>query len=182
MYGLVNKAIQGLVVERFGQARWSSICAEAGVDDVGFISLETYSDDVSYSLVGAASSQLDIPVEVLLEEFGKYWVLFTASEGYGDAMSAFGNTLPEFLANLDALHTRMALIMPDLQPPSFACEETGDTSLRLHYRSQRAGLVPMVVGLVKGLGLHFESPCIVRIVSLNEEAGTQAEFEVDWSS
>lgn len=181
MYGLVNKAIHGLVVERFGEPQWQAICAEAGIDNDCFISLDSYPDEISYALVGAASTQLDIPAEILLEEFGKYWVLYTANEGYGEMMAALGNSLPDFLSKLDEMHTRMTLIMPELRPPSFACESTGEQSLKLTYRSQRAGLTPMVVGLIKGLGERFDTSCAVELVEFNESSGTEAVFNVSWS-
>ena len=38
----------------------------------------------------------------------------------------------------------------------------GDPSLLLHYRSERAGLAPMVVGLLKGLGKRFSQQLSVR--------------------
>ena len=36
-----------------------------------------------------------------------------------------GRTLPQFLGNLDAMHARLSLSLPHLEPPSFVCEETG---------------------------------------------------------
>jgi hypothetical protein len=47
----------------------------------------------------------------------------TDQEGYGDLMDMSGETLPEFLQNLDELHARVGVIFPKLQPPSFDCEQ-----------------------------------------------------------
>jgi hypothetical protein len=38
-------------------------------------------------------------------------------------MMASSGTFPEFLANLDGMHTRIQLAFPDLRPPSFAVSE-----------------------------------------------------------
>lgn len=83
MYGLVNRAIEELVREQFGDAAWEAIKQKANVDIDVFIGLEAYPDSVTYSLVGAASEVLNLPAETILEEFGKYWVLYTGKTAYG---------------------------------------------------------------------------------------------------
>ena len=55
MYGLVNKAVRGLVTQVAGEDAWARIRQDAGVEDDDFISLEAYDDDVTYRLVAAAS-------------------------------------------------------------------------------------------------------------------------------
>ena len=156
MYGLVNKAVEDLVTTKFGARAWQDVASMAGVDDVGFISMDPYPDEITYGLVAAASKVLKIPVDQLLEAFGEYWTLYTAREGYGDLMSISGDNFENFLENLDGLHSRIALSFPDLKPPEFRCERQEDDSLVLHYHSDRPGLAPMVKGLVKGLANMFE--------------------------
>ena len=83
MYGLVNRAIEDLIVENHGTEVWGQICAKAGLPREPFISMDSYSDAVTYKLVGAVSEVLDIPAEQVLEAFGRYWTLYTAEKGYG---------------------------------------------------------------------------------------------------
>lgn len=155
MYGLVNKAIEDLAMAAGGEAVWQKIKEEAEVDLIAFVSMDAYPDELTYSLVGAASKVLNLPVEEILEAFGKHWVLYTAREGYGPLLSSAGSSLPEFLNNLDALHVRVGLTMPKLRPPSFQCVTIEDNKYLIRYYSPRAGLAPMVVGLLKGSGARF---------------------------
>ena len=97
MYGLVNKAVEGLVVSPFGEATWQEIKAAANVEVEAFVSMESYDDEITYSLVGAASKVLNTPAEDVLKLFGQYWVLDIATEHYGDLLTAAGTTLPTFL-------------------------------------------------------------------------------------
>ena len=77
-----------------------------------------------------------------------------------------GTDLRSFLDNLDNLHSHVGMSFPDLRPPSFTVEQlAGDPGLLLHYRSERAGLAPMVVGLLKGLGKRFGQDMRVRQVA-----------------
>ena len=164
MYGLVNKAVVDLVVSKFGQDTWNAIKKKAEVDVDVFVSMDGYPDDLTYRLVGAASEVLKIPPEAVLEAFGEHWVLYTAAEGYGPMLDASGNTLREFLENLDALHARVALTMPALKPPRFRLVPVDNTTMLLEYHSTRQGLAPMVVGLLKGLSIRFNTPIDVSHV------------------
>ena len=63
MYGLINKAVEGLVRSRFGDAAWDRIRARAGLPDEPFVGMEQYPDKTTYDLVGAASAELGAPAE-----------------------------------------------------------------------------------------------------------------------
>lgn len=170
MYGLVNKAIHDMVCSQFGEEIWTQIKTKAEVHDEVFMSMEGYPDDLTHRLVKAASHVLGLSSSEIMQAFGEFWVNYTAEEGYGELLEMSGDNLPEFLDNLDSLHARVGVSFPKLQPPSFECTDTEDQSLQLHYRSDREGLAPMVVGLVKGLGNRFDTEVDV-VQTESREAG-----------
>jgi hypothetical protein len=51
MYGIVNKAIEELVKENFGEEKWELIKIRSGVDVEFFISNEPYDDAITYQLL-----------------------------------------------------------------------------------------------------------------------------------
>jgi hypothetical protein len=55
-----------------------------------------------------------------------------------------------------------------------------DRSLTLDYVSKRAGLAPMVIGLVKGLGHKYKLEPVVTLTKPREEGGDTDVFEVHW--
>ena len=152
MYGLVNRAVEGLVLSKFGEEAWKDIKAKAGVEVEEFVSMQQYPDAITYDMVGAASEVLGLEPAQVLHAFGVHWVLETAAKSYGPLMEAAGATLPEFLGSLDQLHSRVAVTFPQLRPPSFRVSDAEGSRLRLHYYSEREGLAPFVVGLLDGLG------------------------------
>lgn len=178
MYGLVNKALEGMVRIRFGDHAWETIKRNAGVDIEAFVSMDAYPDNVTYKLVDAASEVLGLPAEEVLHAFGEYWVLYTAQEGYGEMLRMAGDTLPAFLQNLDNLHARVGLLFPRLKPPSFWCTDMREDSLRLHYYSPagRGGLAPFVVGLLKGLAAMFKTEIEVTQASSHSQGADHDEF------
>lgn len=174
MYGLVNRAIEGLVRREFGDEVWDRVSERAGVGQSGFVAMEVYDDAVTYGLVAAAAEELELAPEMLLEAFGEYWTSYTIEEGYEDLLSMMGRTLEEFLDNLDTMHARIGGTMPQLVPPNFERESQPDGSSILHYRSTREGLAPMVLGLLKGLAKRYEAD--VEIEHLQDEGSGHPRF------
>jgi hypothetical protein len=180
MYGLINKAVRGLVLDRFGADAWRRIRQAAGVNDDDFIAMDDYGDEVTYKLVEAASIELQLEPEQILQAFGEYWVDYVADENYGHLMQTVGQSFPEFLANLDQMHARVKLTFPNLQPPSFSVTDQTDNSLRLHYYSTRKGLGPLVVGLLHGLGRRFGTDVKVEAGREGKDSEAHDVFEVEF--
>lgn len=134
---------------------------------------------MTFKLVGAASQVSGLPVEVCLEEFGKHFLVYCQKNGYDQILRVLGSNLFDFLTNLDNLHDHLASIYPGMRAPSFRVtrhlngprkESTADClqeqrqesagarqqqSMYLHYYSERAGLSPIVKGLVLAVAREF---------------------------
>lgn len=182
MYGLVNKAVEDLVVTRFGADTWEAIKRKADIEHEAFVGMQAYDDAVTYRLVGAASEVLAIPPASVLEAFGEHWILYTANEGYGHLLEMAGTSFVEFLENVDDMHARVSLSMPKLRPPRLSCVDVTETSVRLEYHSEREGLAPMVIGLLKGLGARFETPVDVEHTRARGPECDHDEFVVRYQS
>lgn len=180
MYGLVNKAIEGLIIQTAGAAAWETIKRQAGVETDYFVSMTPYPDEITYKLVAAASEVLNLPAATLLEQFGEYWTQFTAQQGYGNLLTLAGSNFKEILLNLDHLHAQVGVSFPQLRPPTFRCTEINDASLILHYYSERAGLAPMVVGLVRGLGKLTDTTVEVTLRASRATGADHDEFVVKY--
>ena len=155
MYGLVNQAIQEMILDNYGDETWEKIRNEANADDV-FIAMDQYPDEVTLNLVAAACSVLGAEAHDVLKTFGNYWVNFTGKT-YGSLFDISGDTFVEFVRNLNNLHTRVGQIMPELKPPSFNVTDEQEGQFILHYHSSRPGLYPMILGLMEGLGKRFNT-------------------------
>jgi guanylate cyclase soluble subunit beta len=179
MYGLINKALQGMVREKFGDEQWQAVLEESGVPEDSFLTMRSYDDHITYDLVGAASKVLGAPAETCLEMFGEYWVEAVASKSYGPLMDAAGNDMVTFLHNLNGLHDRITGTFLDYVPPEFHLESLPDNRHRVHYISQREGLIHFVLGLLRGLASRFDTELeIHRVEPLDVASGTHAVVEV----
>ena len=182
MYGMVTKAVKELIDREFGEQSWSKIKAQAGLESLPdvFISNQPYPDEITYKLLGAAAEVLEVPIEQILEAFGRHWILHTAQEGYAELLQSTGKTLPEFLENLPNFHTRIGMIFPDLDPPEFQVTEFRDDSLHLHYRSHRQGLTHFVFGLLEGLATLYDTRISTRLIESKTAGADHDVFLVEW--
>nr|ACB30188.2 soluble guanylyl cyclase beta subunit 1 [Bactrocera dorsalis] len=151
MYGFVNYALELLVLKDFGEEIWDQIKKKAMVSMEGqFLVRQTYDDEITYNLIGAAVEILHIPADDILELFGKTFFEFCQDSGYDKILQVLGATPRDFLQNLDALHDHLGTLYPGMRAPSFRCTEK-DGSLLLHYYSERPGLEHIVIGIVKAV-------------------------------
>ena len=180
MYGIVNKAIEDLVCDIYGEEKWTVIKNRSKIDVDFFVSNEPYPDDITYQLIGSISEELQLPVNEILISLGEWWVLRTGKEKYGSLMEAGGNNLKEFLVNLPGFHSRIMLIYPKLTPPEFQVSDISENSLLLHYFSKRAGLKEFVRGLLQGLAKMYKSPLDIELISSREDGATHETFKLTW--
>lgn len=145
------------MVRNFGDEAWENIKKEAGLEmDGHFLVRQVYEDAKTYDLVGAASKVLNLPAADILQYFGKMFFEFCQESGYDKILQVLGGTTRDFLQNLDALHDHLATIYPGMRAPSFRCtERQEDGALILHYYSERDGLEPIVIGIVKEVAHNF---------------------------
>ncbi len=181
MYGMVNSAFMDLLVATSGEEALQRVKSKAGVEDDMFILTESYPDEITYKLVGAASEVLDRPAGEILNQFGRWWVVETARKSYGHLMKSGGHNLGDFLINLPNFHTRVAMMFPKLQPPTFECTDVQPTELRMHYRSHRRGLSAFVIGLLEGLGEMFAVAVTITHEERLDDGADHDVFHIAWS-
>ena len=180
MYGIVNKAIEDLVKENFGEAKWELIKKRSGIEEDFFISNEPYDDSITFLLAHAASQELQVSVDTILVTFGEWWVLRTSKEKYGRLMEAGGANLEEFLLNLPMFHNRIMLLYPQLTPPEFKVIPQGNRNFQILYFSKRHGLQEFVRGLLQGLGKLYGAQVVVELLGSRAEGAAYETFKISW--
>jgi hypothetical protein len=179
MYGLINSALKDMILDKFGEKQWLEVLAISEVPDDSFLTMRICEDERTFALAGAASTVLGAPLDACLEMFGEYWVLETAAKTYGVLMDSAGDDMIEFMGNLNVLHDRITSTFLDYVPPEFFIHAKGD-AYEVQYVSQRKGLTPFVVGLLKGLAIRFNSNLkILEQTDVPAALGTRTVFLVE---
>ncbi len=180
MYGMVNIAIQEMVKNQYGTDKWEAVKTALGLEEDGFVMMQSYPDALTVSLIGKTAEVTGRAPAMLLEEIGYYWISYTAVAGYGELLDMLGDDLITFMKNVNSMHTRLIDNMPHMRVPTFEVEALSDRSMSVHYHSQRKGLEPMVVGLIKGAGHKFGHTCTVQMRESHPAEGVSQVFLVQW--
>lgn len=180
MYGIVNKAIQGLVTENFGLEKWNQIKTHSGITEDSFISNESYDDALTYKLAGSASHILGLSLREVLVAFGKYWILNTGHQHYGSLMLAGGKNLREFLVNLPNFHSRVMLVYPGITPPEFRIQIISEQELHIYYYSTRMGFTYFMEGLITGLAESFNEAVSIALIQAKKSNDEADIFKIIW--
>lgn len=149
---------------KLGESAWTELERKLGLGAADYITARVYADEQTIAMCSACADALGQDLPDFFVDFGRYWISFAVSGPYRGVMHSTGATLPEFLTNLDRMHTTIRMAMPEAQTPLFALLERHDDSLLVEYRSPRAGLEPLVLGLLTGLLDHFdEQGTVIRV-------------------
>ncbi|XP_062981556.1 guanylate cyclase soluble subunit beta-2-like [Elgaria multicarinata webbii] len=167
-YGFINTCLKSLLIEKFGEETWETLKIQAGVEDT-FMTYTVYDDAVTVKLVEETCKTLNVSQEAVLKLFGEYFFGFCKMSGYDRMLRTLGGNLMEFIENLDALHSYLALSYQEMNAPSFRVERT-DGMMLLHYYSDRKGLCHIVPGILEAVARDFfDSEVTLEILNQNEE-------------
>uniref|UniRef100_A0A4W6EZ46 guanylate cyclase n=1 Tax=Lates calcarifer TaxID=8187 RepID=A0A4W6EZ46_LATCA len=161
--------LQSLVIEKFGQEMWDKLSSLPGAQD-HFMTYTVYDDILTVGLVEEACSLLDVSADVFLKLFGEHFFSFCKQAGYDTMLRTLGGDLIEFIGNLDALHSYLALSYQEMNAPSFRVEMTDDGKMLLHYYSDRKGLYHIVPGIMEAVAREFfDSEVTMVVLNQSEE-------------
>jgi hypothetical protein len=152
---MIHKAARAYAIDLMGEAFWQAFAERNRLSDVDFVLGECYSDELTFSMIGALCDAMETPLTDFLHAFGRYWIQFASKGAYARLMTIGGDSLPSFLHNLNRMHDGLAVAMPGSRMPLFHVLEATADGVRVNYVSQRQGLQPFVVGLLEGLCAMF---------------------------
>jgi len=180
MYGIINKSIEELVTEKFGENKWNEVKKVSEIDIDFFISNEPYDDAITYDLAIGISKVMNISLDAVLFTFGEWWILDTTKKKYGGLLKSGGASLKEFLVNLPQFHNHIMLMYPKLTPPEFKVSDINENNIVIHYLSKRPGLQEFVRGLFSGLGKLYKTNVTIELLQSRNEGSDHESFKISW--
>ena len=169
MYGMVNNAIRQYIIQNHGEHRWVGVAETAGIGADEFGSVVHYDDSVTLSIITSACETLELEPANFLHVIGAHWVEYASSSSFSSLFKFGGHTVQEFIGNLDEMHSKIKVSLPDLRPPSFRVKTLENGHILVTYSSERDGLFPFVEGLFQGLSVYFEQP--VEVLDFERHGG-----------
>lgn len=151
MHGLMNRAVRECVLQTGGETAWTSVCEQARVTADHFRQTEQYPDILTYRIMTTAADALSMTPDDFLRAVGESWMTYVIEAGLGGVFPVRGRTFSEAVMDLERLHGRIRFGLPNMRPPSLRVRFESNGSLTVLYRSDRQGLVPLLVGMLYGL-------------------------------
>jgi hypothetical protein len=179
MYGIVNIALKDFVLDSFGAEKWDIIREKSGVDVDFSLTENAYSDSNIYKIAKATSTEMNLPVNQVLEQIGES-VILTTKLKFNGFMDARGRTLKDYLLNLPNFHNRIMLIYPELTPPDFRISNNTGNSLLVHYISKTQGIREFIRGYLKGLMKIFDETATIEFIQSKNDGRQQEIFKISW--
>lgn len=163
MKGAIAQCLEDMVKNKFGKDIWEKSLENAGMSkSTFFMPVQNIDDEKVMKLINSVCNNLKISQAQAADAFGDYWVNVYAPKLYN---SYFKNakSAKEFILNMDGVHDSVTRNIKDATPPRFEYEWKDNKTLLMKYKSQR-GLIVFLVGLLKGVGKHYNEN--IRITQL----------------
>lgn len=154
MLGVVFTEFLEMVEDRFSPEVVDAIIDRASLPhDGAYTAVGEYPHEEIVALVVALAAEIDTPVPILLEVFGRH--LFGRLAAGHPGLMAGGGSLFDLLARLDDhIHPEVLKLYPKAQLPRFSVASRDADGIVLRYDSPRR-MESLAVGLVHGAGDHF---------------------------
>lgn len=151
MHGLINTSLQSFVADRFGAPAWARIADQAGVPGRGFEAMLVYDNDLTHRVLEATAADLSRPVETVLEDLGIYLITHPRFDAVRRLLRFGGTRFPDFLQSLNDLHGRVALALPELDPPRLTLRREIRNSFVLRCRWHLPLSGHVMIGLLRSM-------------------------------
>lgn len=159
MHGLLCRSVQGFLGTTYGDALWSGIAAETGLDPQGFDSFAHYDDAVIFSVLAAAGRRLGKACDQIVEDVGAYLV---GIERFRRLLRFGGVDYEEFLHTLDELPERVRLVVPDLDLPEFVLTATGQGRYELTCAAPHRCFAVLLSGILRAMADDYGSLALIE--------------------
>jgi len=180
MYGIINKALQDMVIANHGTDIWEAAKEKSEVEVDFFISQEIYEDAITHKLIAAVADLVQLQPQVIYFAMGEWWMVYTLREKYDGLIESGGNNVKEFLLNLPVFFSAIKRLCAASKLANFTVSNVQENSLYLSYFSSTTGLEEIVRGGLNGLGKLYETDLIVSLVQNNNQDETQVTYNISW--
>lgn len=180
MYGIINKALQEMVINSHGMDVWEAVKDKAQIEIDAFINGEMYDDAVTYKLVDALCSIVSIAAVQVYYNIGEWYVVQTIGEKYAGMVQTAGKTLKDFFMNLPTLYASVKRLYFPNTPSAITVSDVQENRALVCYHGPRPNLGEIVRGGLSGFCILFKAHPTVTIIENNSEDNTHMIYEVCW--
>ena len=178
MKGFIFSYLTDYVEESFGLALVDELLTEIDLPSKGiYVAYESYAFSELVALVSAVSEKKQIPLEDLLEGFGRF-VFPHLITRHDYIITDYSNPLDLIAGIENHIHIEVRKLYEDAELPKFTNVLQTKNKLVINYTSQRE-LAHFAIGLIKETLGHFNKQGSISMEKLtNQDHTTQFTIEI----
>ena len=117
MLGVVNKAIEAFVCQRYGGKLWADLLIDLSLPGYEFEAMLTYEDGITYDLIDRLAKRQSKMHQDVHEDIGGYLVAEDSQASIRRLLRFGGATLEDFLLSRDDLNDRVVFALDIVEMP-----------------------------------------------------------------
>ena len=180
MHGLIFVTWEKYLADRFGSSFLSAYRDAIGeTPSTVPLASRVYDDENLLAGVGAASKLAHFPVETMLREYGRYFLINGLTSHLCAYLLTQVHSGRELLLMMRKAHAQMRRIPDGLTPPVFEFEAipTNSNGLMVVYNSNRQ-LCPVLCGAIEGAAERYGEKVQIVERSCMKRGATECRFEI----
>jgi hypothetical protein len=182
MQGIIFVTWEKYLAERFGNAFLNLYRETIGETQATVpLTSRVYEDELLLAGVGAASKLTHFPIETLLREYGRYFLVNGLTSHLCAYLLAQAHSGRELLLMMRQAHAQMRKNPDGLTPPVFRYEMLMNSSegLTLIYDNHRQ-LCPVLYGAIEGAAERFGERAKIVELTCMKNGAAECRFEVNF--
>ncbi len=163
MHGMINRALQGFLLETHGQETWAEVRYLSDLPFDDFESMLHYDDAITVECIAAATELMHQQPEAFLEDLGAFLVTHPLLDPVRRLLRFGGASFAEFVMSLEELEDRGRLAIPDIELPHIEVEQETSTTYLLRARWKLSGIGPILLGALRGMADDYGALAVLNL-------------------
>ena len=168
MHGMINRALQGFLVETYGADIWAEIRSQADLGFADFEAMLHYDDTQTLAVFQAAVDLLHQNPNALLEDLGTFLITHPPLDPLRRLLRFSGGSFAEFVLSLDELADRGRMAMPDIEMPEITVTQIDAETYALRAMWKMPGIGPILLGALRAMADDYGALALVHLDGMDD--------------
>lgn len=163
MHGMINRALQGFVIETYGRDVWDEVRSVADLRFEEFEAMLRYDDALTLSCFNAVTQVMSLPEIAVLEDLGIYLITHPPLDPLRRLLRFGGASFTDFVLSLDELAERGRMAIPDIEMPEFSVRQIGPDVFEVTARWSLPGIGGILLGALRAMADDYGALAILEL-------------------
>lgn len=165
MHGMINRALQGFIVETYGKDVWAEVRSVADLRFDEFEAMLRYDDALTISCFEAVTRIVHQPEVSVLEDLGTFLITHPPLDPLRRLLRFGGASFAEFVLSLEELADRGRMAIPDIEVPEITVRQIDVSEYELSAHWRLPGIGALLMGALRAMADDYGVLAVLQFVS-----------------